>query len=438
MVQADHELNSQFSVPLLQLRFSDYSESPGAGLAKGHVDPGENMGFGKLCTSVLLLVSVVATTLPDHATSLVSSACYGPGLGSDGLANTVVGGPWNNVVSYRFRAGHSGLLQQIHVYLIPNHTGYSAGTGGKLQVTVNADDATPAHNPSSTVLASYLLNNPLAATPSINFPIFVFSAPPMLSQGQLYHIVFTNVDANPAINYVSVDALYYANPTTPSQPTISDLDSAELLGGPGGTWARRPGYTPILELDYQDGWSELNGYMEAWVGAPQTISGTNAVREVFTVSGAQKTVASVSVRVARTRGTDPLIVRLENGDGTVIEQGEISAASVPLVSPVSYTWVSFPFSSTHTLLAGQNYHLQFGAASTSSYQEFPIRKGFAHGFRASTYFTDGYAQFNPGGSWVGWTQWGTTNRTDGDLQFYFAVKSSLVPNPPTALTVVLH
>ena len=395
------------------------------------------MGFGKLCTSVLLLVSVVATTLPDHATSLVSSACYGPGLGSDGLANTVVGGPWNNVVSYRFRAGHSGLLQQIHVYIIPNHTGYSSGTGGKLEVTVNADDGTPAHNPSSTVLASYLLSNPLAATPSINFPIFVFSAPPTVSQGQLYHIVFTNVDASPTLNYVSVDALYYANPTTPSQPTISDLDSAVLLGGPARTWTPRQGYTPVLEVDYQDGWSELNGYMEAWVGAPQTISGMNAVREVFTVSGTAKTVASVSVRVARTRGTDPLIVRLEHGDGTVIEQGEISAASIPLMSPVSYAWVTFSFSSTHTLLAGQSYHLQFGAASTSSYQAFPIRKGLAQGFRATTYFSDGYAQFHQSGSWVGWTQWGTTNRTDGDLQFYFDLPSSLPPNPPTALTVVL-
>src|SRR3984893_7565481 len=341
MVQADHELNSQFSVPLLKLRFSDYSETPGAGLAKGHVDPGENMGFGKLCTSVLLLVSVVATTLPGHATCLVTSACYGPGLGSDGLANTIVGGPWGNIVSYRFRAAHTGLLQQIHVYLIPNHTGYSAGTGGKLQVTVNADDGTPAHNPSSTVLASYLLSNPLAATPSIYFPIFVFPAPATLLQGQLYHIVFTNVDPNPTTNYLSVNALYYENPSTPAQPTISDMDAAVLLGGPSGMWTPRKGYTPILQLDYQDGWTEFIGYMEVWVGVPQSISGASEVRETITVTGAQKTVSSASIRVARTSGNDPLIVLLENGDGTVIEQGEIPAALIPITSPVSYVWATF-------------------------------------------------------------------------------------------------
>jgi hypothetical protein len=385
--------------------------------------------FGKRYLWGMLLVSVFVNTLPGHAACSDSSACYGSGLGSDGLANTVVGGQWGNIVSYRFRAGHSGSLQQIHVYLIPNHTGYSGGTGGQIQVTVNADDGTSTHNPSSTVLASYLLSNPLAATPSINFPIFVFSVPPTLVQGQLYHIVFTNVDPSPTINYLSVDALYLANPSTPAQPTISDVDAAELLGGPSGTWTQRKGYTPILELDYQDGSSELIGYMEVWVGAPQSISGASAVRETITVTGAQKTVSSASIRVARTSGTDPLIVRLENSDGTLIEEGEIPASSIPLTSSVSYAWATFTFSSAHTLLAGQNYHLQLSAASTSSYQAYPIRKGVAYGFRNTTYFPDGYAQFNQSGSWVGWTQWGVSNRTDGDLQFYFGLAPASTAAP---------
>jgi hypothetical protein len=400
------------------------------------------MGSGKLPVLGLLFLSLFMITLPGHATCSVSSPCYGPGLGADGLANTVVGGPFGNIVSYRFRAGHSGVLRQIHVYLIQNHVGYAAGTGGKLQVTVNADDGTPAHNPSRTVLSSYLLSNPLAATPSIAFPIFVFSAPPTLSQGQLYHIVFTNVDASPATNYLSVDALYYEKPSMPGQPTVSDVDFAELVGGASGAWTLRQGYTPILELDYQDGWSEWNGYMEGWVSAPQTMSGANAVRETFTVSGPQRIVTGASVRVARTGGSDPLIVRLEAGDGTLIEQAQIPAAAIPLTSPASYVWANVTFATAHTLLAGQNYHLQFGTASTSSYQAFPIRKGFAYGFQNATYFTDGYAQFGQNGSWVGWTQWGVTNRTDGDLQFYLVVNQSqsksTAPNPPSGLTLVLH
>jgi hypothetical protein len=389
------------------------------------------MRFGKFRPLALACFTVTLFAGITHAACSDSSGCYGAGIGSDGLANTVVGGPAENIVSYRFRAGHSGLLQQIHVYLIPNHVGYSAGTGGQLQVTVNADDGTAAHNPSSTVLASYLLANPLAATPSINFPVFVFSAPPSLVQGQLYHIVFTDVDPNPAANYISVDALYYANPMTPSQPTISDTDFAELLGAPNGTWAPRQGYTPILELDYQDGFSELNGYMEVWVGAPQNISGSAAVRETIAVSSAQENVASVSIRVARVSGSDPLIVTLENGDGTLIEQGQIPADALPADN--SYGWATYMFASSHTLASGLTYHLQLTSAATSTYQAFPIRKGLAYGFQNTTYFPDGYAQFNQGGSWVGWTQWGVSNRTDSDLQFYFGLATS---NPAPTISNV--
>jgi len=388
------------------------------------------MGLAKLRLSALLCICFILTSFPVHAANCpVGSTCYGPGLGSDGLANTVVGGPDANLVSFRFRAGHTGSLQQIHVYLMQEHAGYSAGTGGQLQVTVNTDDGTPAHNPSGTVLATYLLNNPSAAAPSIYFPIFVFSAPPSLVEGQLYHIVFTDVDPSPTANYLSVNALYYEIPATPAQPTVSDTDFAELLGGPGVAWGPRQGYTPVLELDYQDGFSEGNGYMEGWVGAPQNISGSAAVRETMTVSGPQVTVISGSVRVTRLSGSDPLIVNLENGDGTLIEQTQIPADSIPLTNPPSYAWANFTFSSAHILATGQNYHLQLGTASSSSYQAFPIRKGYGYGFQAQTYFPDGYAQFNQGDSWAGWTQWGQTERVDGDLQFYFTLAPAVPPSP---------
>ncbi len=384
------------------------------------------MGLGKLRLLVLPCLFAFCISISGHAACSDSAGCYGPGIGSDGLANTVVGGISGNIVSYRFRAGHTGTLQQIHVYLIQGHAGYASGTGGQLQVTVNADDGTPAHNPSSTVLASYLLTNPTLATPSIYFPIFAFSVPASLVAGQLYHIVFTNVDPNPTANYLSVDTFYYIVPPTPAQPTISDVDWAELLGGPSGNWAPRTGYTPILELDYQDGFSEGNGYMEGWVGAPENISGLAEARETITVSPAQEAVSSASIRIERVSGSDPLVVLLENGDGTVIEQGQIFADSIPLTSPASYVWATYTFATPHALAGGQTYHLQFSAAATSTFQVFPIRKGPAYGFQSSTYFPDGYAEFNPAGTWTGWTQWGVTNRTDGDLQFYF----SLAPNNP--------
>jgi len=153
------------------------------------------------------------------------------------------------------------------------------------------------------------------------------------------------------------------------------------------------------------------------------ISGTNAVRETFTVSGGDVHVSSVAVRVARVNGNDALTVRLENANGTLIEQGSIPATAIPSSNSGSpaYFWAKLPLSATYTLAAGGTYHLDLEASSTSTYETFPIRKGLAYGFQPTTFFSDGYAEFEQNGSWTGWTQWGVANRTDGDLQFYFSV-----------------
>ncbi|MBZ5641197.1 MAG: Ig domain-containing protein [Acidobacteriia bacterium] len=356
-------------------------------------------------------------------TSASAAGSYGPALGADSLGNTTLG-PNGNMVSYRFRAKHSGVLEQTRIYLIPDHAGYAAGTGGTIQVTLHADDGTASHGPGNSVLASYTISNVLSlASPARYFYVLKFASPPSLTAGQLYHLVFKNVDASPLTNFLSVDDLCETVPTTLGQPTVSDIDSAVLLSQNGGAWSQRKSYSPIYELDFQDGASEGIGYMEAWSGAPENISGSNAIREIFTVSGSQVKVTSASIRVARVSGNDPLKVRLEHADGSIIEQGTVPAAAMAnsnSSSPV-HGWVIYPFSTTYTLLPGQTYHLVFEAAVTSIYQAFPIRKGSAYGFKNTTYFPDGYAEFEANNSWAGWTQWGAANRTDGDLQFYFAV-----------------
>jgi hypothetical protein len=317
----------------------------------------------------------------------------------------------------------------VLLYLIPDHIGYSAGTGGRIEVTVNADDSTPSHNPSTVVLASYIITNAMTLGPSRYFPVLTFPVPPALIAGQLYHIVFTNIDANPTVNYLSVDALYQKNPPTPGQPTVSDTDLAVLLRYQNAGWALRAGFTPIFQLTYTDGFCDGVGYMEAWVGAPKMVSGASAVRETITVSAASRTITGVAVRVARIGGSDPLVVRLENADGSLVEQGNIAANSIPMTSPVSYNWTSYTFASAHTLVPGRTYHLDFEATSSSGYQLFPIRKGYAQGYQNTTYFSDGYAEFKQADNWVGWTQWGVTNRIDSDLQFYFALAPPAPPSP---------
>jgi hypothetical protein len=368
-----------------------------------------------------MFVQIAAATPPVATTSTY----YGPGIGSDALGNTTIG-PNQNKLSYRIRVKHTGYISSVQPYLIMDHKGYWGGTSGQILVSIQTDDGSSSHNPSGQKLTSSLLINPDAVpVPTRYFPTFGFSGHAAVTAGEIYHIVFENPDPNPNVNFVSVDALYQAAAPVPSQPTISDTDCAVLLfsnysAAEGTIWKPRQGYAPVLQMNYDDGFTEGFGYMEVWVGAPQPISGISSVRESFTVSGASRTISSVGVRVARLTGSGALTVRLETGDGTLIEQGEVAAASVPLDASATYVWAAYKFSAPHTLSVGQSYHLVLQSPASTVYQAFPIRKGSDYGYKNTTFFPDGYAQFLEAGSWVGWTQWGVTNRTDGDLQFYFA------------------
>jgi hypothetical protein len=347
-----------------------------------------------------------------------SSAVYGSGINSDALDNLTVG-PSGRQVSYRFVANHTGTVSNVRFYVIATSTkaGYSAGNGGNLLVQLETDDGTSSHLPSGTSLGSYSISDP-----SAGFPTVTLSPAPKLEAGTLYHLVFTNTNSSPSSNYVSLDELYMYHPLSPMQPLFSNVDCATLTRTSSQSWSVFDYTTPIFQIDFSDGSNMGQGYMEVWPEVPQVIGGTHAVREQFTVSGGTRTVATFGIRVARTSGAAGLAVRLETSNGTLIEEGYIPSSSIPLSSSSSpnYVWATYTFSAIRTLYSGDGYHVDLEASSGTTYQVFPIRKGGYYNFPVTTYFHDGYAQFKSGSSWVGWTQWGQTNRTDADLQFYFA------------------
>lgn len=368
-------------------------------------------------SEVTLALDVASGVQAASTATSIPTQFYGAGRGADSLANCTVG-PYGFVVAYRFVAQHTAALDRVRFYIIPDHPGYAGGDAGSLKIAIETDDGTSAHNPSGTVLATGELLHPLAVTgPARYFPLITFSSPANLTAGHIYHVVFTNTDPSPSVNFLSVDELYYKQATSPNQPTISDMASSVLRWRNG--WQRVPGYSPIFQLYFSNGDYQGYGYVEAFVTAPEVISGTKEVRETFKVSGATQSVSSVGIRLARMSGTGNLTVRLENSAGTLIEQGYVSASSFPTAG--SHVWVHYNFGTSKSLVAGQSYHLVLEAPSSTVYEAFSVQKGTAYGFAKLTYFPDGYAQFNPGTGWVGWSIWGATNRLDSDLQFYFGI-----------------
>ncbi len=365
-------------------------------------------------------LSIVVTSVANAA----KFPTYGAGVGADGLCNTTIGGPFTHKVSYRFRAMHTGAIERAMIYLIPDKIGYAGGTGGTIQVTIRTDDGSAAHNPSNTTLATYYISGAASLpSPERYFYVIKFATPPTLTAGNLYHMVFQNVDKVSLLNFISVDSLYQSSVESSVPPAPSDPEAAVLMSVEGGPWAPRPGFSPIYEFDFQDGSSQGIGYVSAWVTDHQNISGTSPLRERFTLTGSEIKVTSAAIRVARVNGNDPLAIRFENANGTLIEEGRVSASTIPLSSASSPkdAWAIYTFSTPHTLLPGQTYDLVFESSATSTYQAFPVQKGAYYGFQSTTFFPDGHAEVKINNSWTGWSQWGTANRSDDDLQFYLSV-----------------
>jgi hypothetical protein len=359
---------------------------------------------------------------------LAGQTFYGTGMAMDALANTTLN---QTVNSYRFRSAHTGPLAGIRFFLIIDKPGYAGGNNGTVRVEIQTDDGSDAHNPSGQVLTGYTIENSNLTT----FAEVSFPSPPTLREGQLYHVVFSNTDPNPTINYCSIDALLSSlnNPPTPAQPTIDNADWIQLIRVNGGAWRVRPGYSPILQLNYADGFVSGVGYIESWIASTKTISSSFRVRERFTVNQSSRTVRQVFLRVRD--GSGDLHVRLEKGGGTLIDEGKMTSA------PAGNNWFLYTFAEPQTLATGQTYNLVFSAPS-GSYDVFPIRHGSAYGFSPRTYFSDGVAEYDSGSGWVGWDAWGVSNRREQNLQFYFATITSASdvsrPAPPTGLQIAIQ
>jgi hypothetical protein len=356
---------------------------------------------------------------PALAPAPGTTGLYGPGINADNLNNSQIGGPQNQQTAYRFRATETSALQSIRIYVIDStHPGYGGGTGGTMRITVETDDGTASHLPSGTILATTDVVHPVDGAGNV----YSFASPPQLVAGQLYHIVFRNIDPSPTVNFVSVDGLYVDSDLPVWQPAFPNTDWANLVKLGSGSWSadRGPGQgtiTPIMALSYANGVVDGMGYIEIWYGSPKTISGSGSAREAFTVSGPSRQVSSVSVRLKRVSGSSPLVVRLETSSGALVEQGSIPASSIPTTGYAS--WATYNFATSRTLVAGQGYHLVLSSASDTSYSIFVIRKGVSYGFSSQTYFADGSGQYNPGSGWVAFDPGWRGPLDEGDLQFYF-------------------
>ncbi len=341
---------------------------------------------------------------------------YGAALAMDGLANTSCGGSGGDV-SFRFRAEQSSTLVALRTYFMGG-SGYGGGSGGTIRISVEADVA---GFPSGTRLAEKSVTSFVAGSDAGR--LTTFTTPATLTAGSLYHIVFTNTDASPTVNFTSINSAWTSDTLDPRQPRWPDADVATCLRYPADSWEVRGSMTPIMDLTYGNGVHQGQGYMEVEIGNQPTIEGTTKMmRERFTVSGGDRVVSGAFVRMAKVSGTGDLTVRLEDSGDTLIDSFTVAAASIPTLATNadgSGDWVSGSFATPRTLTNGATYNLRLSVPAGTVMWSRGIQQGAEYNYNPATYFADGQLEFttNSGSSW------GTVTglEADGDMQFYFPV-----------------
>jgi hypothetical protein len=287
-------------------------------------------------------------------------------------------------------------------------------------VSIQSDDGSERHRPSGDVLAELTVSPGNPEGHWTTYEAWTFPEPATLTAGELYHVVFENPDPEPEANYVSINELFVWEPEPGPRQLAIDDDYA-VLYDEGEGWDLQERETADMDLVYADGTRDGLGYIHNMCDRYGVISAPDQlVRERFTVSGGDRSVEAVSIRLKRVSGPDPLVIQLEDGDGEVIETHEVQADDIPQAEPAcsegGATWVTVDFEVPVLLEDGATYHLTLeGTGRQSQYTAEPIREGTVEGL-LSYRFTDGEAERSTdgGATWSPLYPWAPV-----DLQFSF-------------------
>ncbi len=360
---------------------------------------------------------------------------YGNYFAGDALYNLRIG-IYGIEGAFRFIAKDTVPVNKIRYFNTYSFEkpGYHAGTGGKIRIEIQEDENT---FPSGRVLSSAFVESPITKDPHL---LVDFDKTVVLEKGKIYHIVFTNYDVNPEINYVSIDmmAVFASKPVNvPDQPELDLVDMTTLCRDKyNKTWRRfkaNQAITPIFTMFYSvsdvhtDNVSVVGyGSMESWVREFRYIQGGHSVRQRF-VPAKDIPVKDVAIRLAKTGNPNNLKVTLSLGN-SILEQGEISSSLVKTVNTttlsgfrIGHDWVKHTFSDPFVLEKNKEYYLTLSADAGDAYEIFPLRDGSSFGY-ASTWDNAWAEYLVPGKTWSGWDAWGNKNLKLGDLQLYFNSK----------------
>ena len=253
--------------------------------------------------------------------------------------------------------------------------GYGTGDGGSVVVSLRADNG---GKPATTALWTGSTFT-MGSSSQVGKLIAIGGA---VTAGQRYWLVFSHVGGSGSF---SLNCIYVRQPTGElsarfSAPWTMAYTPTARPGPPA------PGYTPVLDLGYSDGFHEGNGYIELLYGSGHvaTIGGSATASQTFTVSSTM-TIHELGVRALLSSGSAPLVASLQTSSGSQLASVSLAASQFAAGSSSTYDtsgrggYGSGPVSVT---LTPGSYRLVL--SSSSSYTAFAIMKGTAYGYTAAT------------------------------------------------------
>ena len=327
-----------------------------------------------------------------------------------------------NRAAYRFTADRDGSIESMRLYFIVNtsRSGYAAGSGGSINVTVAPEGSDGLPDESCTMAGRFQATFGLVdgAYSGADRGQFIkdsllggwdFSEPISVEAGEKYFIIFDNADPSPANNFVSLDLVIDLIPDSaagqgpiPSPARRTDFSFFEDREGQAwfqadehssGHWR-----TPIFQVEYADGGTQGQGFMQYEARNAFELSGSSAIRTTIEL-GQDRTVSELAARVA-SHPSAPVILELTTIDGEVLR-----SVTAPASGTINYRGAVWAEGTVEplTLKAGAEYALVVRAGSGYSGSIVPLQAGLTYGFTADSVFPFGRAQTSPDGK--DWSDW---------------------------------
>jgi len=358
--------------------------------------------------------------MEDETNNLVvtpPTRCCGVPYAAYGIGNLLLKD--DHVWSFRFRATQTGFLHSIGVwwrYNSPDQTGYSGGDGGVIEFSIQEDDG---DHPSGIDLGVGRFTPDIENYPNTTvanaFRPAKFAEQPKLGIGNIYHLVFRNIDQNRDKNYISLNA-----ESIDLWSQIDDGDYEDLMPcredgfgitvdyGNGKGWVEMLWRFPLFQVNYVNGGYDGLGYQygNSFIGEQnkaeyQVINADKQFRQSF--SDCEGRALEFRFYATKHFGNDPLYVEFISSDQTTFTKAV--PASRFLVHEnnesnyisESYEWVSI-FLPEGTIVP------DYVVWSTTAHSEFHIAglikareytKISTHTKDRAEYSTDGGSSWGP-------------------------------------------